>query len=156
MVCQGTAVHNRQILTLASCVNGDYPLEKLRVRYGDWDLLNNVHEFEAYKNYESRICRILPVTCPSYGYGYSNAGGELVLLQVELFEDYDKYPQLKTACLPVWPKDPPSHSPPPSSVASSSPPPPLSEPVNIACWATGYNGSPTTDLKNVSFLYSLF
>ena len=179
VVCQGVIIHNRQILTLASCVSGEYPLEKLRVRYGDWDLLNNVNEYEAYKNYESRICGILPVKCPRCKYENSDVGGDLILLQVELVEDYDKYPQIKPVCLPLWPNYPkprptrlynaPSPNPvapygsiPPYSAPSPrayrqtayAPPtsyvPVYSEPVYSECWVAGYHASPRIELKNVS------
>jgi hypothetical protein len=170
-ICAGVVVHNRQVLTLQSCIYGQ-PLEKLRVRYGDWDILNDVNEYEAYKNYETRICRVLPVTCPaSYGYGQqSQYSGDLVLVQVDFIEDYDKYPQTKPICLPEWPyvppptyAPPPTYTPPPYNpptygysqpVVAYSPPPPAYEPTYYQpeyysdCWVEGYYASPTTELQN--------
>ncbi|CAG7733426.1 unnamed protein product [Allacma fusca] len=155
LICQGVIVQNRQILTLASCIEYQ-PLDKLRVRYGDWDVLNDVNEYEAYKNYQTRICRVLPVTCPSYGYN-SNYQSELVLLQVEIIEDYDKYPQIKPVCLPEYPytppPPPPSYTPPPYSSSYSPPPPaysppPYYQPVYSECWVAGYYASPSKELQN--------
>jgi len=110
--CEGSVVNAQFVLTLASCIQG-YDVYDLRVRFGEWDLLNNANEYEPYQNAEGRICRSYPVPCsygysapkPSYGYGYSQPSyqeAELVLLETEFDFDKDEYPQIRAVCLPEY------------------------------------------------------
>jgi hypothetical protein len=155
-VCTGVIVNNYFVLTAASCING--PLDKYRVRLGDWDILNDYNEYEAYKNFEARICKKFPVKSESYSssyspppsYGYQQEYSDLILLEVDNEFNYDKYPQVAPICLPTYPTyyAPPAYTPPYNPPAYTPPytppysPAPYTPPYSPPAYPSSYPAQP--------------
>ncbi|ODM94501.1 putative serine protease 46 [Orchesella cincta] len=116
VVCQGTLIHANLVLTSANCIPDYTSLEYYEIRFGDWDLLTDYNEYEAYKDKELRVCSRHSVTKKyygkgnsggNYGYGYQPpkyyAGddySDLIVLKSDYVARPDKLPQVKHLCLP--------------------------------------------------------
>jgi len=152
-LCQGVLIQLHWVLTASSCV--EYKaLDTLRVRMGDWDLLNDVNEYEAYKNFGERICSKYPVT-DSYSYaGYGYQDSQLTLLRTEAPVNYDKYPQVIPACIPTYYPSYDYKASYPAAYPSSYPaaynaqPSYYKEDYYSDCYVAGWYGSKSTTLQN--------
>ncbi|CAL8117874.1 unnamed protein product [Orchesella dallaii] len=117
VICQGTLIHANLILTSSSCIPEYKSLEYYEIRFGDWDLLTDYNEYEAYRDKELRVCSRHSLSKKSYGksygYGYQyqpqkyyggGGGGDdysdLVVLKSDYVSRPDKLPQVKHLCLP--------------------------------------------------------
>lgn len=171
-VCSGALVQYNFVLTAASCIQG--PLQKYRLRLGDWDLKSDYNEYETYRNLETRVCASYPISYKDKGYSYGYGGsGDLILLQIDDELNFDKYPQVKPVCLPTYydyAYKPQSYEQKPAYEAAkpmygySKPSsygyeskPAYNKPsygydtYQSECWVAGWYGSPTTPLRNVRF-----
>lgn len=157
MVCQGTLIHYNLILTSARCIPEYTSLEDYEVRVGDWDVLTDYNEYEAYTNSKFRICSRRALSSysegdsyysgysrPGYGYNqrvskyYGKDSSDLILVKSD-FESTLKFPQVRPICLPKSYSSPNYYDQGQDQYSTYA-----------VCWVAGWYGSDKIQLRNVS------